>query len=170
MRSYYKPLDDVADMIELLLECHPQGFDVLLGEVDPPAPELIHAMMDARRANDPTGVAPSSPSLTTEAERIVWDAEAFDAAVKTAHGWKHINNVSNQHREAFPRLWAVVMDHIRFVQPTTTRYMSPLGYVAVRHGLAPNTVMKHRREFPSILARAIMISPTEDGDFHLLPG
>ena len=170
MRSYYKPLNDVADMIELLLECHPQGFDVLLGDVEPPTPELIHAMMDARRAKDPTGVPPSSPSHTTEAERIVWDADAFNAAVKTAHGWEHITTVCQDYKEAAPRLWSVVMDHVRFVSTSTTRNMSRLGYVATRHGLAPNTVMKYRREFPSMLAHALLVTTSDDDDFHLLPG
>lgn len=170
MRSYWKPLDDVAKMIELLIDCHPQGFDVLLGEVEPPTPELIHAMMDAQRSRDPAGVPPSSPSHTTEAERIVWDAEAFEAAVKTAHGWEHITNVCQEYKEADPRLWAVVMDHVRFVTTAMTRHKSRLGYVAVRYGLAPNTVMKYRREFPLMLAHAILVSPSDCDDFQLLPG
>ena len=169
MRSFWKPLNDVADMIELLIECHPQGFGVLLGDVPPPSSSEVHAMLDARRPHEKLA-PPATPDHTTEAERIVWDAEAFEAAVRTARGWPHITRVCREYREADARFWSVVMDHARFVGTATTRFGSRLGYVAATYGLSPNTVMKYRREFPVALARAILAPDPDDDDFRLMPG
>lgn len=168
--SWNAALNDVSWMIELLIDCHPQGFDVLLGEVPPPLPAEVHAMMDALRSGEVCDWQPVSPSRVAEAERIVWDSEDFDRAVSTARGWPHITLVSQEYKEADPRLWAVVMDHARFVGTATTRHISRLGYVAARYGLAPNTVMKYRREFPITLGKAILVYPSDSDSFQLLPG
>lgn len=169
-RSFWRAVDRLADMIELLIDCHPQGFDVLLGEVPPPSPEEIHAMMNARRTHEDAGVRTASPSHTVEAERIVWDAEKFETVVREARGWGHITHVCREHREHDPRLWAVVMDHQRFVGTSSTRHASRLGYMASRYGLAPNTITRYRREFPEELANAILIPPADSDDWALMPG
>ena len=169
-RSAWRTLNEVVDLIELLIDCHPQGFSVLLGEVPPPSPEQIHAMMDARRASEDAGVPVTSPSQTVEAERIVWDEEKFNEVVNAAGGWPHITKVSREHRDCDSRLWAVVMDHSRFVGAASTRNASRLGYVAVRYALAPNTITRYRREFPVDLAKAILTPPADCDDWHLMPG
>ncbi len=46
-KSFWEVLNRVADMIELLIKCHPQGFGVLLGEADPPSSIEIHEMMNS---------------------------------------------------------------------------------------------------------------------------
>ena len=163
----WKMVDRVADMIELLIECHPQGFRVLLGEAPPPVNDEIHAMMNARRAREDAGVPQSSPNNTVEAERIVWDAESFAATVDDAGGWAHIAKICRAYRDAAPKMWAIVIDHASLVRNAISRLdESRLGYIARRHGVTKNTVLKYRREFPKGLASAILLSPA-DGNLRL---
>lgn len=168
--SAWELLDKLEELIEMLIDCHPQGFAVLLGDAPRPTARQIHDMLQARRSSPRPEVRPATPNLTTEAERIVWDAEAFDAVVEGAYGWDHIVETCRCYREAFPKLWAVVIDHHRFVENSVSRVGSSLGYVATRHKLAPDTVTRYRREFPSCLARSILCPPSDSDDFRLMPG
>lgn len=169
-KSFWEKLNRVTDLIELLITCHPQGFGVLLGEVEEPSSREIHEMMNAGRAKMPDDFKPSTPSLETEAERIVYDREYFDKLVGLAGGWPHIHLVSKEFKDADSRMWSVAMDHIKFVGNSSSRHTSRLGYVAARYKLSPNTVMKYRREFSLKLAQMILMPPGDGDDFYLLPG
>ncbi|MBR1658133.1 MAG: hypothetical protein IJ697_06680 [Synergistaceae bacterium] len=169
-RGRYKVLERVSNLVELLISCHPQGFGILLGEVQAPSSREIHEMMNAGRSQLPEDFKATMPNLETEAERIVYDREYFDRSVELAGGWGHIHYVSQECRKMDSRKWSVVMDHVRFVEKSASRYMSKLGYIATRYSLAPRTVTKYRKEFPHILAEMLLISPGEDDNFYLLPG
>ncbi len=169
-KSFWEVLNRVAGLIELLIKCHPQGFGVLLGEADPPTSREIHEMMNALRDRMPEDYSPVMPNLETEAERIVFDAEYFARSVELAGGWPHINFVSKEYRDSDSRMWSVVMDHVKFVGNSASRHASKLGYVAVRYGLSPNTVMKYRRKFSVKLAEMLLMPPGDSDNFYLLPG
>lgn len=169
-KSFWEVLNRVTDLIELLITCHPQGFGVLLGEVAVPSSYEIHEIMNAGRVKMPEDFKATMPNLETEAERIVYDREYFDESVKLAGGWPHINMVAGEFRESDGRMWSVVMDHVKFVGNASSRHTSKLGYVAVRYGLSPNTVMKYRREFSQKLAEMVLMPSGEGDDFYLLPG
>ena len=169
-RSAWAVLNRVADLIELLIMCHPQGFGVLLGEVAEPTSKEIHAMMNAGRTKLPEDFKPTMPNLETEAERIVYDREYFDKSVELAGGWKHIHLVAREFRDADSRMWSVVMDHVKFVGNATSRHMSKLRYLAARYSLAPRTITKYRREFPQKLAEMLLLPSGECDNFSLLPG
>ncbi|GHS90751.1 hypothetical protein AGMMS49957_17360 [Synergistales bacterium] len=160
----------LEDLIDMLIDCHPEGFAVLLGEVQPPNGSEILKMTRAAARDENENVKKSTPDATTEAERAVWSEEAFATVVQKAYGWKHINNTCKGHREANLKLWDVVIDHARFVGTSPTRIGTQLGYVAIRHGIAPDTVTRYRREFPICLARAILCPPADGSDFRLMPG
>ena len=168
-KGYYKTLERVSNLIELLISCHPQGFGVLLGEVEAPDSQLIHEMMNSKRVPMPDDFKPATKSNETEAERIVYDREYFDESVKLAGGWPHINIVSREFKAVDSRTWAIVVDHTKYVKKTLSRYGSKLEQVAWKYKLAPNTVMRYRREFPVKLGELILMPPS-DGDFYLLPG
>ena len=169
-RSFWETLNRVMELVELIITCHPQGFGVLLGEVQPPTSLEVHEMMNAGRSKLPDDFIPTMPNLETEAERIVFDREYFDKSVELAGGWPHINLVSREYRDSDSRMWSVVMDHVKFVGNATSRHASKLGYVAVRYSLSPNTVMKYRREFSQKLAEMLLMPTGEGNDFYLLPG
>ena len=153
----YRKLDRVVNLIELLLNCHPQGVGVLLGSVEPPHSDLIHAMMNAGRVPMPPDFKASTKSNETEAERIVYDLEYFNYSVKIAGGWSHIYSVTNEFKEVEPKVWCVIVDYIKFVDTSFSRYTSRLEYVAARHRLSCRTVTRYRNEFPSKLAQMILI-------------
>ena len=167
--SWWKK-ERVSGLIELIITCHPQGFSVLLGEIEPPESREIHMMMNAGRTKLPDDFMPTMPNLETEAERIVYDREYFDESVKLAGDWAHINYVANEYRNSDTRMWNVVSDHVKFVGNAVSRYASKLGYVAVRYGLSPNTVMKYRREFSGKFADMLLMPTGEGDDFYLMPG
>jgi len=160
--TIWRDLGELTELIELLLDCHPQSFRVLLGEVPQPTPEEIHVMMDAHRASEDAGVPVTSPSRTVEAERIVWDAEKFEAVVNAAGGWPHINKMCQEYRSALPKKWEIVLDHVKYVFNSASRIDEPrLDRIARKHGVTKNTVLNYRREFPFELARAILLSPAD---------
>ena len=169
-RSIREIQNRVMGLIELLITCHPCGFSILLGEADIPESREIHEMMNAGRSKLPEDFMPTMPNLETEAERIIYDREYFDESVNLAGGWPHINLVANEYRKSDYRMWNVVSDHVKFVGNAVTRYESKLGYVAVRYGLSPNTVMKYRRKFSGKLAAMLLMPTGEGNDFYLLPG
>lgn len=168
-KGYYRTLERVENLVDLLISCHPQGFSVLLGEVDAPDSSMIHDMMSAKRVPMPDDFKPATPSNETEAERIVYDREYFDEAVKMAGGWAHIHMVSKEYKNADPKMWAIVIDHTKYVKTSSSRLMSRLNYVAELHKLSPTTVMKYKREFPQKLAEMLLMPPSDDGTFYLLP-
>ena len=169
-RNFWRCLDRVSNLVELLIMCHPQGFGVLLGDVAVPTSREVHEMMNAGRVRMPDDFKPSTRNNETEAERIVYDREYFDESVRMADGWGHINYVSREFKNAESRMWSIVMDHVRFVTNSSSRYMSKLGYVAARYSVSPRTVTKYRKEFPQKLAEAILLPATEYDNFYLLPG
>ena len=160
----------LENLIDMLIDCHPEGFAVLLGEVPPPNGSEILKMSRAAARDENDNVKKSTPDMTVEAERIVWSEEAFNYIVKRAYGWPHINETSKGYKDANSKLWAVVTDHARFVGNSASRVGSQLGYVSIRHGLAPDTVTRYRREFPMRLSRAILCPPADASDFRLMPG
>ena len=168
--NFYEKLKRVTGLIELLIRCHPQGFYILLGKIPEPTSKEIHEMMNSLREKMPEDFIPTMPNFTTEAERIVFDSEFFNESVKIAGGWAHIHNVSREFKNAYSRLWAVTLDHIKFVGSATSRYQSQLGYVAAYYGLSPKTVTKYRKEFSENLARTILMPSADSENFYLLPG
>ncbi len=155
--SLTKMVEKLGCFVELLIRCHPRGFSILLGDDPPPDSRVVHEMLSSLRVPMPSDFKPSVRSNFTEAEQIVSDSDYFDSLVSLAGGWKHINEVSREFREVSPRYWAIVIDHVKFVSVKTERYMSKLGYVADKHKVAPNTVMKYRREFPVRLATMLLM-------------
>ena len=105
-RSFWEIQNRIAELVELLIVCHPQGFRVLLGEVPPPMSKEIHEMMNAGRDKLPDDFVPTMPNLLTEAERIVFDREYFDRSVELAGGWPHIHLVSREYRDSDSRMWS----------------------------------------------------------------
>lgn len=154
-------MDALADMINLLIDFHPQGFGVLLGAVKPPNAEEIHTMMDARRSYEDAGVHPASVNTTVKAERIVWDEETFQEVIRRAWGWPHIYRISQEHRKYDSRMWRMVMDYSKYVTNTTLRSESRLDKLANIYGTTPQTILKYRREFPKELASVILMPPAD---------
>lgn len=168
-RKIWSECDRVASMIELLITCHPKGFNILLGKATPPESIEIHEMMNSQRVEMPSDFKPSTPSNETEAERIVYDSEYFEKTVLLAGGWKHINEVVQEFKKANSRVWAIVIDHEKFVTNAAARYQSKLEFVARRYGISKNTVLRYRRNFSQKIAYMCLLPPCEGENFYLIP-
>ena len=166
--GYWRTLERVTNLIELLISCHPQGFGVLLGDIEPPDSLMIHEMMNAGRVPMPEDFKPTTPSNETEAERITYDREYFDESVELAGGWAHINKTLRDYKNGALAEWKIVTDHTKFVKTSSSRLVSMLDYVAVRNKVSPTTVMRRVREFPQKVAE-MLLSFRDDEEFCLLP-
>ena len=155
----------VANFVELLIMCHVKGFDILLGSYPPPDARTVHIMLNSRRALLPDDYVATMRNLETEAERIIFDKDFFDETVKIAGGWKHINHISRDFKTAAPRYWGIVLDHVRYVGIQTERCGSKLGYVAARHHVSVNTVLRYRREFSARLSEYFLMPEVTPEDF-----
>ncbi|MBR1486323.1 MAG: hypothetical protein IJ859_09985 [Synergistaceae bacterium] len=163
--GYYKSLERVANLIELLISCHPQGFSILLGEAESPDSKMIHEMMNTKRVPMPDDFKPTTRSDETEAERIVYDREYFDESVKLAGGWAHVNLATQDFKKADKRYWGIVVDYVKFVSNPTSRYLSKLNFVATRYGVSTRTVTRYRQEFANKLAYVILLPDSERSEF-----
>ena len=167
-RKKHDACDRVAAVIELLISCNPQGFNILLGKTPPPTPREIHEMMNAIRFPMPDDFKPTMPNNETEAERIVYDTDYFNKAIAMAGGWARIAKAVRSIKKSSPRVWRVVVDYEKFVQSPIERYKSKLGFVANRNGIGVNTVLRYRRNFAYKLAYVCLLPSEDDEDFSLV--
>jgi hypothetical protein len=150
----------LAELIELLLDRHPQGLRVLLGDVDPPRAGDVKAMLSGNGGD--VGVRVDGGLAIPEAERILLAGERFDAVVDAAGGWDHIAATTRDWARFYPSTWAIVVDHVAFVGPGDFSRVdvSRLEMVAHRHGVHRDTVWRRRRDFPHLLAECILRAPS----------
>lgn len=163
-QNYLKDLERVAVLIELLISCHPFGFQVLLGQVEAPDIDLVHEMLESRRVPMPSDFKATMKNNSSLAERKIIDFEYFSRIVEVAGGWRHINLAVNEFKRVDSRAWRIVIDHNRYVKKTLSRYGSKLEQVAWKHKISTGTVMKYRREFPVKLAEFILMYHEENLD------
>lgn len=152
--------DRIAAVIDLLISYHPKGFKILMGEAPTPTPLEIHEMMNATRFPMPDDFKPTTRSSETQAERIVHDTEYFEKTISVAGGWPHLTKTVHDFRESTPRVWAVVVDYEKFVSFQIERCGSKLGFVAKKHGVGVNTVLRYRRNFPVKIAQMCLLPDT----------
>ena len=149
----------VSDFIEDLIKYHSNGFNILLGNCEPPSIEDIHAVMNIHRPDKPVDFKPTMRYNKTDFEQKIFDLDYFNETVAIAGGWKHITEVSRESRAACPRMWGIVIDHVKYIEACRDRYSSKLDFIATKYRVSPNTIMKYRREFPDTLADTILMTP-----------
>lgn len=157
----------IRDFIELLISVHPFGFGILLGKYRPPTSIEVHEMMNSQRDPLPVDYRATQKSSTTEAERIYQDSEYFSQTVDLAGGWEHINHIAREFLKIDKRMWDVSVDHVKYVANPSSRYFSRLEYVANKHGISRNTVVKYRKLFPCVLSMMLL---TPDGEKFEITG
>lgn len=153
--------DELATVIELLIERHPSGLRVLLGECPPPsAAEIV--LMYAKPRED-SGVRIDGGISVPMAEMIVMREEQFESVIRAAGGWPHIVATTREWSECYRTTWDIVVDHVRFVGTGdfTKIEQSQLARIAERHGVHKDTVWRRRRAFPASLAECILRTPVE---------
>ena len=152
--------DQLAEAIEMLLDRHPMGMRVLMGEAPPPSTEDIHLMYAAERLPDDLGVRVDGGEHVTRAEQIVFDAERFERIIERAGGWEHIARTSREWEATNPKSWKIVEEHVKWMTYGAFSRLDDarLQTIALRLGVSPETVQRYRREFPLDLARVILLA------------
>lgn len=151
--------DQLAEVINILLDRHPMGLRVLTGEAPPPTTEEIHIMYDAGRASEDLGVRVDGGEHVTRAERLVTDEERFARVIDRAGGWDHIYRVARDWEDYNPQTWRIIEEYIRFAPCGIFRIDNPrLSTMALRFRLSEATILRYRRDFPLDFARVILKS------------
>ena len=142
-------------LIDIILRCHPMSLRILAGEYEPTTDELSEILECLSRGaiDVPRGVVRFCGS--SEEEVRVIRAEAFEGVLVKVGGWSGLAAAAKRFAEAYPKTWAIIEDHVTWgTGRSFSRMDEPqLERVASRHGLAPETVQRYRREFPGHLAR-----------------
>ena len=154
--------DQLAGIIDMLLTSHPMGLRVLTGEAPPPTQEDIHLMYQAGRVGEDPGVRVGNPGTppSHRMDQVLVDEQNFNKIVERSGGWGHITSTVREWSEYKPKTWAVIEAHVTWVSKGGfSRLDEPqLIQIAEKHGLAPETVQRYRREFPDYIAIAVLRS------------
>ena len=84
--------DQLAEVIDMLLDRHPMGLRVLTGEAPPPTQEEVHLMYQAGRIGDDPGVRVGNPGTppSPRMDQVLMDKQKFDKIIERSGGWVHL--------------------------------------------------------------------------------
>jgi len=154
--------DQLAGIIDMLLTSHPMGLRVLTGEAPPPTQEDIHLMYQAGRVGEDPGVRMGNPGTppSHRMDQVLLDEQNFNKIIERSGGWGHIVSTVREWSKYKPKTWAVIEAHVTWITGGGfSRLDEPqLAQIAERHGLAPETIQRYRREFPETIAIAVLRS------------
>lgn len=152
--------DQLAEVIDMLLECHPMGLRVLTGEAPPPTQEDIHLMYQAGRVGEDPGVRMGNPGTppSHRMDQVLLDEQNFNKIVERSGGWGHIASTVREWSEYKPKTWAVIEAHVTWVSKGGfSRLDEPqVDRIASMYGVSRDTVMRYRRNFPLDVAVTIL--------------
>lgn len=152
--------DQLAEVIDMLLDRHPMGLRVLTGEAPPPTQEDIHLMYQAARVGEDPGVRVGNPGTppSHRMDQVLVDEQNFNKIVERSGGWEHIAFALKEFAEAYPKTWAIVEDHVTWVVGRSfSRLDEPqIDRIASMYGVSRDTVMRYRRNFPLDVAVTIL--------------
>lgn len=148
-------------LIFLLIQTHPAGFRVLLGEHEPPTDEDIQAMvLTLYDPIDPEMRVDGGGSTANWAERFIERTCRFDEIIKAAGGWGLITSTCREWSEYYALTWRIVVDYFKYAYSGFSRIdESLIDKIATAHKVSSPTVFRRVEEFPGELARAILLQP-----------
>lgn len=150
-------VNELAGLIELLLNYHKQGLQVLLGLVRPPRGRAVYDMMSALNSHsEGYKSCKGCSSKSSVIEHVIADNERVDAIVGGAGGWPHIVQVSRKAAQADLQTWRLVADYISCIGTYSVRHTSRLGLLAAKHGLTVREAAARRKDFAPKLAALIL--------------
>ena len=150
-------VNELAGLIELLLNYHKQGLQVLLGRVRPPRGRIVYDMMSAlnSHANGYEGRM-AHGSKSSIIEHVIADNERIDAIVSSAGGWDHIAEISRKAAHADLQTWRLVNDWLHCIGTYSVRHNSRLGLLAAKHDMTVRELIARRKGFAPELAALIL--------------
>lgn len=155
MRLKANKLSLIEDYLEMILYSHDKALSILLGDVTLEDSE-IPAMFERVRAYMPDL---NMPLDMAEKDFSLWCVRAFKNFVSIAGGWPVISAAVKQYKESNPKKWNVVSEFRRLrVCENSNHYTARLGYLTAAFSLSPDSIIRYRFEFPSVLAAMIIAS------------
>ena len=155
--------------IGLLVEEYPQGLSVLMGISSPPcSADIAELVACSCGASADLGVRVDGGETVYEAERVMMTADRFFSAIEAAGGWEHLAKVTKEWAERYATTWGIIVDHVRWVQGSYSRIdESQLDKLAEKHMTTTDTICRKKREFPRMLARAVLRTPVDGEEWGL---
>jgi len=147
----------LAAVIELILEYHPKGLRVLVGEAEPTTAELDEILRCVCGSGGDlparvTAAFPSSPQ-----ERCFLRAAAILSIVAEGGGWAGVASMAREFRELYSETWEIFRLHVEWVKlggGSRLEYDSALLRIASRFNVSTDTVQRKRRFVVDAIAGA----------------
>ncbi|EFC90063.1 hypothetical protein Dpep_0031 [Dethiosulfovibrio peptidovorans DSM 11002] len=145
--------DALTGIIELLLQFHPEGIPILLGDVACPSGLEWLPLVEAARGNDDLGVRICKDPSVSQLLDQVGQADEIDRTLEEI-GWDNVVEATRAVRAFSPRDWDMFVLHLSFVTDySRLGDKSPLQAVADKCRVSPKTVSRRRQEIPEQIAR-----------------
>lgn len=157
--------DGLKALVVLLMRTHPAAFRVLLGEYAPPdAGEILSMLASLREGGGRDVRTQGGRAALPEAVRLLEDEERFNEIVDASGGWAHINRVASDWASHYHKSWAVMMDHVQWVDGSFSRIdTAQTLQLRRKHGISKDTVWRYVQEFPAEFARVVLQTPVRAG-------
>ena len=153
---------ELSGIIDKLIDRHPQGLRILVGEAPPPVSKEIYAMYSMYSPDDP-GIRIQGGDMKPQAEAYTQCVLHFEKVIEESGGWDHITATAREWRTCFRSTWDIVQDHIRFVSLDFSKIdQSQLEHIANKYHVSKDTVWRRRRDFPILLAECILKAPSPE--------
>lgn len=152
-------IEKLAAVIELILEYHPRGLRVLVGEVEPTTAELneILGCICSTESEPSARVAAAFPN--SPQERSLMRAESILTVVNEAGGWAGIAAMAREFRELYSETGEIFRTHVEWIEAgggTRKEYDTALMRLATRFDVSVDTVRRKRRFAVEMIASAAL--------------
>ena len=148
-------------LIELLINYHAQGLNVLLGFAKPPKGREVYEMINAVRGGSLNFNLGGSCKLghgdgMSRIERVIDDNARFNAIAELAGGWENIIQAGRANAEHDLISWLITADYIKHLGTLSVRRSSRIGLLAAKYKLSPKEILRRRKNFSKNLAIEIL--------------
>ena len=146
-------------VIELILEYHPKGLRVLVGDAEPTTAELDDILRSVCARDLPTRVSAAFPNSLQE-RRLV-RADAILDIVSEGGGWAGIAEMARQFRELYSETWEIFRLHVEWIDAgggSRLEKDTVLMRIASRFNVSADTVRRKRRFVVDKIAEAAIRS------------
>ena len=152
-------VEKLSAVIELILEYHPKGLRVLVGEVEPTTEELNAILQGICRSDSEPSARVAAAFPTSPQERSLMRVESLLNVVSEAGSWPGIAAMAREFRELYSDTWEIFRTHVEWIETgggTRGEYEPALVRLADRFKISVDTVQRKRRFVVDMIASAAL--------------